>query len=89
MPAANLVQAEIFVLAGFFVPEANYLLAGMFVLAGIFVPPAIFVLAGIFVPAVFFVLAVFCASRNICVLFVLLLYVPCQQLWPGRDGQLT
>ena len=53
------------VLAGIFVPAAIFVLAANFVLAGIFVPAANFVLA-----------AIFCASRNICVLFVLLLHVP-------------
>ena len=62
------MPAAIFLLAEVFVPAAN------FVLVEIFVPEEIFVLkiAGIFVPAATLVLA----SRNICVLFVLLLYVP-------------
>ena len=71
MPAAN------------FVPAAILVLAANFVLAGIFVPAANFVLAGIFVPLANFVPAekfcasrIFSACRNICVLFVLLLYVP-------------
>ena len=46
-------------------PAANFVLAAIFLLAEIFVPAANFALA-----------AFFCASRNICVLFVLLLYVP-------------
>ena len=60
MPAANLVPAEILVLA------ANFVLAGIFVPTINFVLAAIFLLAEIFVPAANFVL----------VLFVLLLYVP-------------
>ena len=96
------MPAAIFELAGIFVPAANFAQSAKFVLAGIFVPAAKFcyqeflcqqqnfVLAGIFGSAANFVLvAIFCACRNICVLFVLLLYVPGQQLWSWRDGQLT
>ena len=83
VPAANFVLEGIFVpaasflLAGIFVPATNFVLARIFVPAANFVLAANFVIAGIFVPAANFVLAaIFFASRNICVLFVLLLYVP-------------
>ena len=65
MPAAN------FVLAGIFVPAANFVLAGIFVPLANFVPAAKFCAS-----RNFWVSSKFCASRNICVLFVLLLYVP-------------
>ena len=77
VPAAILVLAANFVLAGIFVPAANFVLAGIFVPLANFVPAAKFCASRNFLVSTnFFASRNFCASRNICVLFVLLLYVP-------------
>ena len=68
----------------------NFCASSKVLLAGIFVPAAKFCASRNFwVSSKFCAGSNFCACRNICFLFVLLLYVPNQQLWSWRDGQLT